>query len=119
VKLVGPPGSAALMTAPDAEPGYLGIAPPGFTNEVAARIALHIPTYRPGRSAAKVRCPILFCICEHDSVAPAGSALKAARKAPNAEVRTYPIGHFDIYVDGGFERAVADQTEFLVRHLLG
>jgi dienelactone hydrolase len=119
VRLAGPPGSAALMTAPDVEPGYLGIAPPGFTNAVAARVGLRIPVYRPGRAASRLSCPILFCICERDSVAPADAARRTAKRAPRAEVREYPIGHFDIYVGEPFEHAVADQTDFLVRHLLG
>jgi fermentation-respiration switch protein FrsA (DUF1100 family) len=45
--------------------------------------------------------------------------LKAANKAPRAEVKRYPIGHFDICVGEWFEQAVADQTDFLKRHLLG
>ena len=31
----------------------------------------------------------------------------------------YPIGHFEIYVDPQFETTVADQTDFLVRNLVG
>ena len=37
--------------------------------------------------------------------------------APRGEVKRYPVGHFDIYLGEPFEHAVADQTEFLVRHL--
>jgi uncharacterized protein len=37
--------------------------------------------------------------------------------APHAEIRTYPGGHFDIYVGDTFEQAVTDQVEFLTRHL--
>jgi hypothetical protein len=33
-------------------------------------------------------------------------------------VRTYPIGHFDIYRGAPFEKAVADQMLFLTRHLM-
>ena len=118
VKLIGPPGSAALMTAPDAEPGIRAIAPPKYVNAVVARVGLQIPLYRPGRAASRVKAPHLYCICDHDSVAPAKSAHAAANRAPQAEVRTYPIGHFDIYVGDAFEQAVADQTDFLARHLL-
>jgi fermentation-respiration switch protein FrsA (DUF1100 family) len=119
VRLVGPPGSAALMTAPDAEPGYRALVPPGFdfNDEVAARIVNRVGLYRPGRSAAKVSAPILFCICDRDSVAPAEAALRYAAQAPRAEIKRYPVGHFDIYRGEPFEIAVADQTEFLVRHL--
>jgi dienelactone hydrolase len=118
VKLIGPPGSAALMTAPDAEPGIRAIAPPQYINAVAARVGLQIPMYRPGRSASRVQAPHLYCICEHDSVAPAKGAHSAAQRAPQAEVRSYPIGHFDVYVGEPFEQAVADQTDVLVRHLV-
>lgn len=119
IPLVGPPGSAALMTSPDSEPGYRALIPPGvnFENGVAARFINHVPLYRPGRSARKVSAPILFCICDKDAVAPPAAALRYAATSPHGEVKRYPVGHFDIYLDGPFEQAVRDQTEFLVRHL--
>ncbi len=119
VPLAGAPKSAALMTAPDAVPGYLGLVPDGapHRNEVAARIALHVGFHRPGRYARRVQCPILFCVCESDSVAPAGATLRHARTAPAGEVRLYPEGHFDIYVGAPFERVIADQIAFLHRHV--
>lgn len=119
VPLVGPHGSAALMTSPDAEAGYRALIPPEahFENGVAARFINRVALYRPGRSARKVQAPILFCICEADAVAPPETALRYATTAPRAEVKRYPIGHFDIYRGEPFEHAVADQTEFLVRHL--
>ncbi|MDX6637806.1 MAG: uncharacterized protein QOJ01_1317, partial [Solirubrobacterales bacterium] len=60
-RIVGPPGSVAVMTAPDAQPGYEAIVPPGskWHNDVAARIALKVAAYSPGKSAARVRCPLL------------------------------------------------------------
>jgi fermentation-respiration switch protein FrsA (DUF1100 family) len=121
IAAVGPPGSTSVMNTPDAETGMQTITPPGSTwrNEVAARIALHIGGYRPARQARKIRCPILFCVAEDDALVAPGPVLKAANEAPRAEVKRYPIGHFDIYVGEWFERAVADQTDFLKRHLLG
>jgi dienelactone hydrolase len=117
----GPPGSHSMMNRPDAEPGMQAITPPGSTwrNEVAARIALHVGIYRPARQAGRIRCPILFCVADNDDLTVPGPVLKAASKAPRAEVKRYPIGHFDIYVGEAFERAVSDQTDFLKRHLLG
>ncbi|OBG99629.1 MULTISPECIES: alpha/beta hydrolase [unclassified Mycobacterium] len=119
VAAAGKPGEVALMNAPDAYPGYMRLVPEGqhVPNEVAARFALRILSYRPGRCAAKVPCPILFCVCEADSVAPAVPTLRYAAKAPRGEVRMYPEGHFDIYVDDAFERVVEDQLAFLGRHL--
>lgn len=120
VPLIGPPGSAALMATPDAEPGYRALIPPDFdfVNGVAARFLLRVGLYRPGRAAARVKCPILFCICDRDTLAPAAAALRHAQRAPHAEVKRYPIGHFDIYSGPPFELAVTDQIDFLNRHLL-
>ncbi|QWF80422.1 alpha/beta hydrolase [Amycolatopsis sp. CA-230715] len=119
VALAGPPGSAALMTAPDVVDGYFRLVPPDFPfrNEVAARIGLRIPWYRPGRRLRALECPALVAVCDRDSVAPPGATLRAARAGATAEVKRYPVGHFDIYVGDAFERAVADQIDFLRRHL--
>lgn len=119
VPLAGNPGSAALMNAPDAMAGYNALKPADVPveNEVAARIAWAIPFYHPGRSAAQVNCPILFCVCEPDTVAPSAPTLRYANKAPKGEVINYPFGHFDIYQGDHFKRAVADQLAFLRRHL--
>ena len=84
---------------------------------MAARFLLHVGLHRPGRSAQKINAPILFCICDTDAVAPAETAARYAATAPRAAVKRYPVGHFDIYLGEPFEHAVADQTEFLVRHL--
>ncbi|OBI79275.1 alpha/beta hydrolase [Mycobacterium asiaticum] len=119
IPTAGRPGEVALMTAPDAYDGYLNLVPDGveLPNEVAARVGLKVLIYRPGRNAAKITCPILFCVCETDSVAPAGPTLRYAAKAPRGEIKTYPEGHFAIYVDDAFERVVTDQIAFFHRHL--
>jgi len=120
IAAVGPPGSVAAMTSPDAEPGYRALFAPGesFRNEVAARICLRIATYRPITEAKNVRCPWLICVCDDDAITPPEPAVRAARKGPLAELRRYAgAEHFDIYVGELFERAVVDQTEFLTRSL--
>jgi len=118
---VGPPGSLAMMSTPDSQAGFQGLLPEHsrWENRVAARIALRLASYRPGRSAAKVACPALFCICDDDALAPAKLTVKFAAASPRGEVKRYPVGHFEIYVGETWERAVADQTAFLVRHLGG
>lgn len=119
VPLAAAPGGTALMNAADALPGYYALVPKGMhhPSEVPARIGLRIPRMAPGRDAARVRCPILFAVCDRDSVAPAGPTLRYAAKAPRGEVLRYPIGHFDIYLGAAFERAIADQLAFLKRHV--
>jgi fermentation-respiration switch protein FrsA (DUF1100 family) len=119
VPAVGPPGTFAIMSTPDAMPGFAGITPPEtlWENRVAARVGLRVGIYRPGRAAARLTCPVLFCICDRDSVAPASTAVRYAAKARHGEVKRYPVGHFEIYVGEIWEQAVSDQTEFLVRTL--
>ncbi|MFJ9744066.1 alpha/beta hydrolase, partial [Streptomyces sp. NPDC101166] len=109
----------ALMTAPDAESGYLALVPPGadFRNQATARVVFDILTDRPGRQTGRIQVPILFAVCETDSVAPAKPTLRYASRAPRGEIRTYADGHFDIYRGAGFERVVADQLDFLRRNV--
>ena len=119
IPAVGPPGSLAVMTSPDAEPGFRAITPSGSTwpNATAARVVLTLAAYRPGLRATDIACPLLVCVCERDAITPPEPAVRAAGRAPHGELERYPICHFDIYVGAGFERAVADQTAFLTRHL--
>jgi fermentation-respiration switch protein FrsA (DUF1100 family) len=117
---VGAPGTFAGMTAPEAEPGFTALVPPGsrWRNEVAARVMLHLAQYRPTAHAPKVRCPLLVCVCDRDQTTPPAAAVKMAERAPRGEAKHYPIGHFEIYKGEWFERAVSDQVEFLTEHLL-
>ena len=123
VKVAARPGETGLMDAPDVIEGSLrllaasGIREEDFRNDVPARVALEIPLAAPGRSASRIRCPILFCVCDNDTVAPADATLRHAAKAPRGQVRQYPVGHFDIYVGEQFERVVADQLAFLREHV--
>jgi pimeloyl-ACP methyl ester carboxylesterase len=118
IPTVAPPGSLAVMTSPDSDAGYRALAPEGFRFEVAARIALFVGLYRPVSHAANVHCPVLVQICEHDSVAPVAAAEKTLeRLGAHGEAKRYPIGHFEPYFGQHFERSIADEVEFLVRHL--
>ncbi|GGO86254.1 alpha/beta hydrolase [Nocardioides phosphati] len=119
VPLAGEARAKALMAGPGVLEDCQSLMPAGetFRNEAAARIVPAIALSRPGRAARNVEAPILFCVCEQDTVTPPKPTLRYARRAPRGEVRTYPASHFDIYVGEQFEAAVADQTEFLVRHL--
>jgi pimeloyl-ACP methyl ester carboxylesterase len=119
-QLSGTRGDAAMMTAHDVVEGYNAIQPEGIDvdNRVAARVALDILKYRPGKSLKKLTCPTLVCVCEKDTVAPAKAAIKFVEQAgDNVELKTYPVGHFDIYLGEPFEKIVADQLEFFQRTL--
>lgn len=123
--LVPPAGrrhTAALMTAPDALPGYEALeafAGPGHVSGVAARFGLQIGAYRPGAALSRITAPTLALVCLTDTVAPTRATLRHLRKAANPaiEVQTYETGHFDIYLGEPFEAALADMLDFLRRHL--
>ncbi len=119
---VGQPNEAAFINAPDAETGWRRVVATGedsrWRDRVSARWLLGRP-YRPSRLAAKLHCPWLVCVGEADQVAKPGPAIAAARRAPLGELRTYPgVDHFDIYDGPHHEALLADQVEFLRRHLL-
>ena len=118
IPIVGKPGSLAMITAPGAFDGYSKLVPPDFINEVCARILLRTHGYNPIDYAKDVQCPVLLLICEKDNLVSKGSYLRIAKiLGQYAEVKIYPIGHFDIYVGEGFEKAVSDQIAFFKKHL--
>ncbi|KJZ39327.1 MULTISPECIES: alpha/beta hydrolase [Pseudomonas] len=121
VPIAAVPGQPALMNAHDALPGYLALVPKGmvFVNHVAARVLPEIMAYRPGRSASKVKLPILFCVSTTDTVTPPEQTIALVRKAPHGETKLYAAGHFEFYMGDAFEELVKDQTQFLTKHLLG
>ena len=118
IPIVGRPGSLAIATAPGAFDGYSKLVPPGFINEVCARSLLRTHGYNPIDYAKDVQCPVLLQICEKDNLVSKSSYLRTAKiLGKYAEVKIYPIGHFDIYVEEDFEKAVSDQIAFFKKHL--
>jgi len=116
--VVGDPGATAALTTPDSKPGYLRIAPPDWRNQISCSWAVGLATYRPNTMTARLPCPALFCIATEDKVVPPAAMEDGARRSGGkVEVKRYPIGHFDIYVDAGFEQASRDQAEFFTRVL--
>jgi uncharacterized protein len=121
VPIAAAPGTPAVMNSHDALPGYLDLMPEGmeFVNCVAARVIPEIVAYRPGRHAAEVYLPILFCVSKTDTVTPPNETIALARRALRGEIKLYDAGHFDFYLGDPFEQLVSDQIEFLTLHLLG
>jgi uncharacterized protein len=111
--IVAPPGQLAAMATEDSEAGYRALVTPTWRNEVAARLSLTIPFYRPVGVAHRLRCPLLVQACADDSVASPAAAREVVRRAgTKATLVTYPIGHFDIYSGAHRERAIRDQLSF-------
>ncbi len=123
VPVAARPGEVGLMSADDVSEGVLGVLEASGLTEaeykfrVPARIGLAVPLARPGRRAKDLTKPALFCVCDHDTVAPAAATLRHAARAPKGEVRRYDAGHFDIYTGDDFDNVLADQIAFLRRHV--
>jgi cephalosporin-C deacetylase-like acetyl esterase len=116
--VVGAPGSTAMITARGGLEGYQALAGPTWRNEVCARVALEVAFNRPTAAVSRLRTPILVQIGDHDAVAPPTAAHAAAAKAGRyAQVRTYPLDHFDVYDGPWQERILADQVGFLTAAL--
>jgi pimeloyl-ACP methyl ester carboxylesterase len=120
---VGQPHEAAFISAPGAEIGWRRVVAIGeesrWRNRVSASWLLG-PPFSPIRHAVTLHCPWLVCVAADDQVAKPGPAIDAARQAPKGELRIYPdVDHFDIYDGPSHEAVVADEIEFLHRHLLG
>ena len=113
IPLIAKPGKLAAMTSHDSLSGYQAITNPGWRNEMSARTVLVLSLYRPIKKAKKIRCPALIQACNKDTVAPAKSAVKMAKRMPGtASLKQYDIGHFDIYTGHDFDVAIADQLAF-------
>jgi pimeloyl-ACP methyl ester carboxylesterase len=118
--VVGPPGSGAVLARPACLEEFEAVTPAGSTwrNELCARAAL-APPYRLARKARRIGCPVLYCIADDDEINPPALGIEASHSAPAGELRHYPGGHFAPLYGEAYERVVADQLEFLARHLGG
>ena len=116
IPIVGKPGSLAFFTISEAYEGYAKDVPESFVNEVCARVMLRSHGFRPVKHAKNANCPILIQICENDALLAIGAETEKELKK-YADVKYYPIGHFDIYAGDNFERAVSDQLDFFSKHL--
>jgi fermentation-respiration switch protein FrsA (DUF1100 family) len=120
IRVAGKPGQAAIFTDPEARAAIEAMAreTPEWRNEIAIRPLWLFLSYRPIAWAYRLRMPLLVCVAEHDRYASPALAVEMAERAPQGEVRRYPVGHFDLYSGEMREQVIADQIEFLRRHLV-
>ncbi|MDX6287829.1 MAG: uncharacterized protein QOG53_3314 [Frankiales bacterium] len=121
IPLAGPRGTVAVLTTPDALDGDRALLPLDGPNDwpqvVAARSALRIGSYRPGRLARRIECPLLVVACDADESALAAPAVKVAERAPQAELVVLPGGHYAPFLEA-HDDAVAAELAFLRKHLV-
>jgi pimeloyl-ACP methyl ester carboxylesterase len=121
VPLVGKPGTVALLTTPDSQRTNEALNPGNkysdWIQAIAARSALRVTLYRPGRAASRVKVPLLVVVCDQDQSALAQPAVNAAAQAPNAELVRLPGGHYAPFLEQ-HEAAVEAELAFLAKHLV-
>jgi uncharacterized protein len=120
VPVAARPGSIAWFSQPEALPGFDAIRGDHslWRNEFLPLSFAGATSFRAVRVAHRVTCPLFVTIGEKDHVVPRKAAERTAERAPRGEHGVYPIDHFSGFLGEGFERVVADQIEFLSRHLL-
>jgi uncharacterized protein len=128
VAVGGEPGTTAILVREDAAAREAAMLPPQsqidvsgnraelpggivWENRVVLRPRLRTP--HPLRLAPKVNARLLVVAGEEDTLCPPGPAADLADRAPHAELKTLPHGHFDLY-DGA---SIPIEREFLVRTL--
>lgn len=129
VRVGGEPGEAAILVREDAAARERAMLPPDaridsdgeradlpggvvWENRVVLRPRLRTP--HPLRLAPRVSAPLLVVAGEDDLLCPLEPAKELTHRAPDAELKAYPSGHFDLY-DG---LGIPAETEFLRRCLL-
>ena len=122
VPLAGEPGHVAVVTTPDALDGDRALNPdnryPDWQQAVAARSALRLGFYEPGRAAQRISCPLLVVVCDNDQTALVRPGLRVAERAPRAELVRLPGGHYAPFLDA-HDAAAEAEVSFLRRHLAG
>jgi fermentation-respiration switch protein FrsA (DUF1100 family) len=119
VPVFGDPGDMAVFTSPHDKAiiNELAAQAPEWRNAVAARMLFPLMRYQPRTAASGLAMPLLVCIAEKETAASPALTADMISRAPKAEVRRYPIGHFDAYTGQWFEQIVSDQISFLHAHL--
>jgi uncharacterized protein len=115
VPVVAEPGHVAVFTEPEAKKALGGEAV-GWRNQLAPSFIFSLPRYRKG-TAERLQMPVLMCIADHDQQASSRYAARIASLMPKVEIRHYPAGHFDVYLEPLRDEITATQAAFLQRHL--
>lgn len=120
VPLAGERGSVASLTTPDSRNGAAALNPenryPQWQQNVAARSAIRVGFYRPGRFASRIQCPLLVLAYQQDGVAPPQPGMRAAQRAPRGQLACLRGGHYAAFLDGEHQAAYV-LISFLDREL--
>lgn len=119
VPIVGQPGERAFVNLPGAYEGWYSVVPKGyaFDPRVQAAAGLTLLFYDASARARRVRCPLLVCVSDRETLMDPAIAVKVANDAPRGIAKHYDTDHFQVYHPPFVDRIVADQIAFLTEHL--
>lgn len=116
VKAVGNRGELAVMASEQAEKTIEAMQSDLWQNKIAPRGLIDMMKYKPGKVAAKIQVPVLVCIAEYDKET-LSATQRALATGPKAELRTYPVAHFDFYRPDIRKRLLDEQAAFFAKAL--
>jgi fermentation-respiration switch protein FrsA (DUF1100 family) len=87
--------------------------PNGWRNEFVTNLDYPLPLYRPYRRAARIDVPVLVQLGERDRIAPRRAAERVEARAPQGELRRYPVDHFSCFWPEHVDEVAGDQINFL------
>ena len=121
IPLAGTRGTVASITTPDGQRGGQALDPDGryrdWDQTVAAASALRLGFYRPGRTAARITCPLLVVVFDEDQTVLTSPAAKAAQRAPLGELVRLEGDHYAAF-EQAHQATLDAELGFLRRHLL-
>jgi pimeloyl-ACP methyl ester carboxylesterase len=114
----GPPGSFAIVAAPEALSGFERLTAGGeWQNDANTGWLLTARRWRPVSEAAKIHAPVLLQLGEHDGCVPISAIEQTAARAPHAELKRYDLDHFACFWPENIDQLATDEVEFLKRSL--
>lgn len=109
----------AVFSDPDLAPLFRSVEEnaPSWRNRVTPRFFFTAPRYHDG-GFEQIAMPLMVTVARDDDVISTPFVKEKAAKAPNHEIREYPVRHFDMYHGAVREEVAADQLAFLRQHLM-
>jgi uncharacterized protein len=112
--VAGRPRDFAVLTAPEALPGFEHVtAGRPWRNEISTSWLFPLATFRPITAVPRIAAPVLYQIAQHDGMPTTGQVDKAILRTPRAEVRRYPMDHFGPFSPEHHPAVAADASDFL------
>ncbi|NKZ10845.1 alpha/beta fold hydrolase [Mycolicibacterium septicum DSM 44393] len=114
----GRDGDRAAYASDEAMDQIASIAGPSWRNRIALRDFATVPMYRPAKYLKHLPCRVQLFACERDDLTPVEPTLRAAQLlGERADLHCFDTGHFGVYVEPTFSRALAAQERFLITEL--